>query len=69
MRVRRTLRQLGEKLTRRKEKMIHPRKSHRPMLNGIGTQPLCASGGQLLKMAFDHDVVVSMVIAVKISET
>ena len=55
-------------LTKRKENMIQPRKSHRPMLNGIATQPLCALGGQLLKIAFDQDFVVSMVVAVKISE-
>ena len=55
-------------LTKRKENMIHPRKSHRPTLNGIATQPLCEFGGQLLKMAFDHDVVVNIVTAVKISE-
>ena len=55
--------------TRRKEKMTHPKKSQRPMLKGMYTQPFVWSAGQLLKMAFDHDVVVSMVIAVKISET
>lgn len=48
--------------------MIHPKKSHLPMLNGIATQPSCESGGQLLKMAFDQEVVVNIVVAVKISD-
>lgn len=55
-------------LTRRNEKMIHPRNSHFPILKGIATQPLCESGGQLLKIAFDHDFVDNMVMAVKISD-
>ena len=57
------------RLTRRKEKQIQPKKSHLPMLNGIATQPLSECSGQLLKMAFDQDVVDNMVMAVKISET
>lgn len=39
------------------------------MANGMVTQPLVECSGQLLKMAFDHDDVDNMVIAVKISET
>jgi hypothetical protein len=53
-------------LTRRKENMMHPTKSHFPTLKGMLTQPIEA---QLLKISFDHDVVVNMVMAVKISET
>lgn len=48
--------------------MIHPKNNHFPTLNGIATQPLCRSGEQLLKIAFDHDLVVNMVTAVKISD-
>ena len=54
--------------TRRNEKMIHPKNNHRPTSKGMATQPLCAFGRQLLKMAFDHDFVVNIVMAVKISE-
>ncbi len=50
-------------LTSRKEKMIHPKNSHRPMLKGIATQ-LCESAGQLLKIVLDQDFVVNMVTAV-----
>ncbi len=46
--------------------MIHPTKSHLPVLNGMLTQPNLA---QLLKISFDQEVVVNMVMAVKISET
>ena len=56
-------------LTRRNEKMMHPKNSHFPIENGTGTQPLCASLGQLLKMALDQESLDNMVIAVKISDT
>lgn len=48
--------------------MMHPKKSHLPILKGIATQPLCKSDEQLLKMALDHESVDNMVTAVKISE-
>lgn len=47
---------------------MHPKNSHFPTLNGMGTQPLCRSGEQLLKIALDHDSVDNMVTAVKISD-
>ena len=56
-------------LTRRNEKIMQPKKSHFPIENGTGTQPLWASGGQLLKMEFDQESVDNMVIVVKISDT
>ena len=56
------------RLTSRKEKQIHPKKSHLPILNGMATHPLSECSGQLLKMALDQDVVLNMVMAVKISE-
>jgi hypothetical protein len=54
--------------TRRKEKQIHPKNNHLPMLNGMATQPFVECSGQLLKMALDQDVVDNMVTAVKMSE-
>ena len=59
---------LRSTLTRRKEKTIHPKKSHLPILKGMVTQPLSECSGQLLKMAFDQESVDNMVTAVKISD-
>ena len=47
--------------------MMQPTKSHLPTLKGIATQP--STSVQLLKIWFDHEEVVNMVTAVKISET
>ena len=49
--------------------MMQPTNNHLPTLNGIKTHPLSSVGGQLLKIWLDHDEVVNMVMAVKISET
>ena len=49
--------------------MIQPTKSHLPIEKGMKTQPLSSVEGQLLKIAFDHESVVNMVTAVKISDT
>ena len=46
--------------------MMHPTKSHLPVLKGMLTQP---NFWQLLKISFDQEVVVNMVMAEKISET
>lgn len=48
--------------------MIQPTNNHLPTLNGIKTHPLSSVAGQLLKIWLDHDEVVNMVMAVKISE-
>lgn len=55
--------------TRRKEKIIHPTKSHFPTVKGMKTQPLSSLSVQDSKIEFDQVVVVNMVMAVKISNT
>ena len=53
-------------LTRRKEKMIQPTKSHFPVSKGMKKQPSVVS--HFLKISFDHFLVDNMVMAEKISE-
>ena len=59
--------EINEARTSRNEKMIHPTNTHLPTLKGMLTQPFKWS--QVLKISFDQDEVVGIVIAEKISET